>query len=155
MDIGKLLKWVAILALALVVVKVVVPWVQEQGGGPLGGAGVAPSGEGDSCTASAMQASEHWGRGLRQFVNPPYDSSAWASFRGGVDSEIRTAERACACMEPSCKKTQAAMRTLKELVSEMDIAIRNGSAPPDDAVQRQESVDNQIDEAIQLIKSGR
>jgi hypothetical protein len=155
MDIGKLLKWAAILALVLVVVKVVVPWVQQQAGGPLGGASTAPSGEGDSCTAAATQASENWGRGLRQFVNPPYDSSAWASFRGGVDSDIRTAERACACMEPSCKKTQAALRTLKDLVSEMDTAIRNGSAPPDDAVQRQELVDNQIDEAIQLIKSGR
>lgn len=155
MDIGKLLKWVAILALALVVVKVVVPWVREQGGGALGGAATSPGGEGDTCTAAAMQASEHWGRGLRQFVNPPYDSSAWGSFRGGVDSDIRTAERACACMEPSCKKAQAAMRTLKELVAEMDTAVRNGSAPPDDAVQRQESVDNQIDEAVQLIKSGR
>jgi hypothetical protein len=153
MDIGRLLKWAAILALVLVVVNVVIPWVREHGGGPLGGPTTSPSGEGDSCIALAQRASETWGRGLRQFVNPPYDASAWGSFRGDVDSQIRTAERECSCMEPSCKKTQAAMRTLRDLVSEMDIAIRNGSAPPDDAVQRQEAVDNQIDEAAQLVKS--
>jgi hypothetical protein len=155
MDIGRLVKWAAILALVLVVVKVVVPWVREQGAGTLGRAGGAPSGEGDACTAAAQRASETWGRSLRQFVNPPYDPSAWGSFRGDVDSQIRTAERACACMELSCKKTQAAMRTLRDLVSEMDTAIRNGSAPPADLVQRQESVDSQIDEAAQLVKSGR
>lgn len=154
MDIGRLLKWAAILALVLVIVNVVVPWVREHGGGPLGGP-TSSGGEGDSCITLAQRASETWGRGLRQFVNPPYDPSAWGSFRGDVDSQIRAAERECSCMESSCKKTQAAMRTLRDLVSEMDTAIRNGSSPPADAVQRQESVDSQIDEAAQLVKSGR
>jgi hypothetical protein len=36
------------------------------------------------------------------------------------------------------------MSDLRTLVSECDTAIRNGSPPPSDMVQRQEAIDNAI-----------
>ena len=47
------------------------------------------------------------------------------------------------------------MRDLRALVSDLDTAVRNGSPPPSDAVQRQESIDRQIDEATELVRAGK
>ena len=47
------------------------------------------------------------------------------------------------------------MRDLRSLLSDLDSAIRNGSAPPSDLVQRQEAIDKQIDEAAELTRAGK
>ena len=97
-----------------------------------------------SCGAAAARASETWGSGLRRFVNPPYDIAAWGDFRGSVDAQISAADSACNCGTPSCDSVRGALRDLRNLVGEFDTAIRNGSSPPSDAVQRQEAIDDTI-----------
>jgi hypothetical protein len=47
------------------------------------------------------------------------------------------------------------MSDLRGLVSELDTAIRNGSSPPDNAVQRQESIDTTIETAAALARGGK
>jgi hypothetical protein len=47
------------------------------------------------------------------------------------------------------------MHELRSLISDMDTSIRNGSPPPSDAVQRQESIDRQIEAAAELVRGGK
>lgn len=148
MDFGRVIKWAVILGLVVAVWKVGVPWVKRQS---FGGSAASVSGGGASgdpvCVRAAERASEVWGSGLGRFVNPPYDLAAWSSFRGDVDARIQDAESQCSCAEESCRKARSAMSDLRMLVSEMDTAIRTGGSPPSDAVQRQERIDSQINEA--------
>ena len=106
----------------------------------------AGAGQDQSCAQTARRASEEWGSGVGRFVNPPYDLDAWSSFRSGVEKRISDAESECTCAEEKCRKVRDAMHDLRSLVSDLDASIRNGSAPPDDAVQRQESIDNRIND---------
>ena len=47
------------------------------------------------------------------------------------------------------------MSDLRGLVSDFDTAIRSGSSPGQDAVQRQEQIDRQIDDARELVRAGK
>lgn len=105
----------------------------------------------NSCVRGAERASEKWGSGLRQFVNPPYDLNAWSSFRSDVESNINAAEIACDCTAESCEKARSAMRDLRALTNDLDSAIRNGS-DASGFVERQEAIDNRISEASELAR---
>jgi hypothetical protein len=132
---------------------VLLPWVQEQ---KLGGSSVSISSAGDdSCVGQAERASETWGGGLAQFANPPYDMNAWMSFRERVETQIGRAESKCGgCSNESCAKVRSAMSELRSVVSDLDNTIRNG-ASPEGLVQRQERIDNQINEARDLQSAGK
>jgi hypothetical protein len=151
MSFSQLLKWLVIVAIVFLAWKYGIPWVKQHTGSTKS----APSRADDSCVGAARAASEAWGSGIHQFVNPPYDTGAWSSFRSGIDSKIAAAESACGCSTESCTKGQSAMRDLRSLVSDLDTVIRTGAPPPGDIVQRQESVDRQIDEAQDLVRSGK
>src|ERR1043165_8392413 len=100
-----------------------------------------------SCIGAAEKASQTWGSGIGRFVNPPYDMDAWSIFRSDVDSKIANAQGQCACVAESCRKIQSALHDLSGLAGDLDSAIRSGSPPPSDIVQRQEAIDHQLDEA--------
>lgn len=142
---------VVVVAIAYVAWKYVVPWVKQQGGR---GSETTTASAGGACVRSAESASEAWGSGLRQFVNPPYDLDAWSSFRGNVESEINAADANCDCAAESCEKARVAMRELRSLVSDLDSTIRSGS-DASDFVQRQERIDNAINEAAELASAGK
>jgi hypothetical protein len=108
-----------------------------------------------SCISAADKASSAWGSGVGRFVNPPYDMDAWSIFRSDVDSKIANAQGQCACVAESCHKIQSALHDLSSLASDLDSALRSGSPPPSDIVQRQEAIDHQLDEARDLIRSGK
>ena len=153
MDFGRIGKIVVLVAIVFIAWKYVVPWMKQQGGGVSETTTPASNG-GGSCVQSAQHASETWGGGLHQFANPPYDLNAWSSFRGNVESEISSAERDCACTGESCEKAREAMRDLRALVSDVDSTIRNGS-DASGFVQRQEAIDNRINEAAELARAGK
>jgi hypothetical protein len=146
-DLGRLVKWIVIAAIVVFAWKVGLPWMQQQRIGSSGPSiSSAAATVDDSCVGAAERASETWGSGLPRFINPPYDMDAWSSFRASVNSHIGEAESKCTCAEASCETVRGAMRDLRELVSDMDGAIRSGSSPGN-IVQRQESIDNRIAEA--------
>jgi len=145
MDVGRLLKWAFVIAVIVIAWKVVLPWLRNTGTGSSTTTTVA-AGD-NSCSGAAQRASEAWGSGLRQFVNPPYDVNAWSTFRGEVESKITSAELQCNCSAESCVKTRGALTDLRGLISDLDRSIRNGSEPPSDAVSRQDSIDTRISEA--------
>lgn len=154
MDVGRLLKWIVIIGIAVFAWKVVVPWAKQQ---KLGGSSPSISNSAvgdDSCAGQAERASEVWGSGLAQFANPPYDLSAWSTFRDRVESQISQAESKCSCAAESCEKVRGAMGDLRSLVSDLDNTIRNGSSP-EGFVQRQEQIDNRINEARDLQNAGK
>jgi hypothetical protein len=149
---GRIAKLVVIVAVLYVAWKYGLPLLQHRGGG---GTQTSQSATQSSCPGAASQASETWGSGLHSFVNPPYDLAAWSSFKDGVDAKISAAEGECSCSSESCDKVRAAMRDLRSLATELDTAIRAGSPPPADIVQRQEAIDKQIDEAAELTRAGK
>jgi len=155
MDFGKILKSVVAIVIVFAIWKYVVPWAKQEFGAKSESSTEASSGGDGSCVRAAERASEAWGSGLRQFVNPPYDANAWSSFRSDVDAKISAAESDCSCEDDSCTKARSAMNDLRSLVSDVDGAIRGGASFPGDAVQRQESIDNQINEAGDLVRSGK
>jgi hypothetical protein len=152
MDIGRILKWIVVIAVVFVLWKVVLPRFDH---GPAADTATSGGTVPRSCPAAATRASDAWGSGLSRFVNPPYDVDAWSIFRSEVESKIAQAETACACIDQSCEKTRTAMHELRSLISDMDTSIRNGSPPPSDAVQRQESIDRQIEAAAELVRGGK
>jgi len=152
MDIGRLLKWIVIIAIVFFAWKVVVPWVKAQ---QLPSTSASISNVGDeSCAGRAERASEAWGSGLSRFANPPYDLAAWSAFQTGIDAQIAMAEAKCSCASESCQKVRSAMSDLRGLVSDLDNTIRNGSSP-DNIVARQENIDNRINEARDLQNAGK
>lgn len=157
MDFGRLLKWVVIIAVAIYVFRVVVPWVkaQKMDGSRTSISSATGGGADDPCSRAAAQASERWGSGLAQFVNPPYDLNAWSSFKSNVDSQISSAESKCSCAKESCTKVRGAMGELRSLVSDMDRAIRTGGSPGGNIVQQQEHIDMLIEEAGDLARAGK
>lgn len=148
---SRIVKLIVLIAILYAVWKYGLPWLQRQGSGGSSTHAAATSG----CPGAAARASETWGSGLHTFVNPPYDLNAWSSFHDSVESKISSAERECSCSADSCQKARAAMSDLRSLLSDLDTAIRNGSAPPSDLVQRQEAIDKQIDEAAELTRNGK
>ena len=149
---GRIAKLVVIIAVLYVGWKYGLPWLQHRGGG---GTQTSQSATQSSCPGAASSASETWGSGLHSFVNPPYDLAAWSSFKDSVDAKISSAESECSCSSESCDKVRAAMRDLRSLASDLDTAIRAGSSPPADIVQRQEAIDKQIDQAAELTRAGK
>jgi hypothetical protein len=119
-------------------------WQRSHQGVPAAAAGASPA---QQCAAAAAAAGETWGSGVGRFANPPYDAAAWDEFRSRVDSQARHAQEACLCGDAACSTAKNAMADLRGLVSEMDSALRNGSPPPSDLVQRQEAIDNAINAA--------
>jgi hypothetical protein len=146
----RLVKLLVVAAIAFVAWKYVVPWVKKQGGS----SETTVAGGGASCVRSAERASEAWGSGLSRFTNPPYDAASWSTFRGNVESRINAAEADCTCAVESCTKAREAMRDLRSLVNDLDSTVRNGS-PASDLVQRQEAIDNRINEAGELARAGK
>jgi hypothetical protein len=149
---NKLVKLVVVAVVLYFAWKHGLPWIQQKTSSSSSSSQTTSQ---RSCTQLASAASDAWGRGLHQFVNPPYDVNAWSSFRQDVESKISNAESECNCSSESCSKVKSAMRDLRNLVSDLDTSIRSGSPPPSDAVQRQEAVDKQIDEAADLVRSGK
>ena len=122
------LRWLVVIVAIAIAAKYAIPRLK-----PLGTTTSVSKG---SCAGAAERASETWGSGLHRFANPPYDIAAWSDFRSNVDAQITEAEK--------CESVRPAMHDLRALVDECDTAIRNGSPPPADFVQRQEAIDNAI-----------
>ncbi|HET7434954.1 MAG TPA: hypothetical protein VFN10_09615 [Thermoanaerobaculia bacterium] len=148
----RIIKFVIAIVVVIAVWKYVLPWAKQEFGG--GGAKTHASSD-NSCVKAGQRASERFGSGIGRFVNPPVDQAAWAEFQSDVASRISSAESACTCDADSCRRVQNAMRELRSLSSDLDSAVRAGSAPPSDIVQRQEAVDNQLDEAADLARAGK
>jgi hypothetical protein len=157
MDFGKIVKVLIAIAVIIFIWKKGIPWAKESfsSGSSTPSASSGSSGAAAGCADRAAQASEAWGSGLRQYVNPPYDLESWGRFKSSVDAKVSMAEAGCGCDLESCRQAQGAMRDLRTLVSEMDLAIRGGTSVPSDAVTRQESIDDAIDQARQLAQSGK
>ncbi|HEX2835608.1 MAG TPA: hypothetical protein VHW00_21525 [Thermoanaerobaculia bacterium] len=157
MDFNRIIKAVVVLGLVLFVWKAGLPWLKKQnfGGSTASSSATGRSGAESSCIRSAENASGAWGNGIGRFVNPPYDTSAWASFRSDVESKIGNAESACSCTQESCEKVRTSMRELRGLISEIDGAIRGNGSFPEDAVARQERIDTLINEAGDLVRAGK
>lgn len=150
MDANRLVKWIVVIVLVVFAWKYAIPWAKQQ----IQGHSASTVTASNSCTTAAQKASETWGSGLNHFVNPPYDLGAWSSFRSDVESKISAAETECRASSQSCDTARSAMTDLRSLVSDLDSAIRNGSPPPDNAVQRQEAIDTKIEAAAVLARAG-
>src|SRR5437764_260192 len=122
-------------------------WRWWQGQHHAAAAATAASSPAQECASLAAGASETWGSGVGRFANPPYDMAAWDDFRSRVETGARRAQEKCLCGDAACNSAKSAMSDLRGLVSEMDSALRSGSPPPSDLVQRQEAIDNAINAA--------
>jgi len=151
MDLSRIVKWLVILIVAFLAWKYLSPKFLKKETTPAGDGTFVNS----SCIGAADKASSAWGSGIGKFVNPPYDMDAWTIFRSDIDSKIANAEGQCACVAESCEKVRAAMSELRGLANDLEGALRNGSPPPGDIVQRQEAIDKKLDDARDLIRAGK
>jgi len=155
MDVGRAFKWIVIIALVFGVWKYVIPWVKNEANS-MGRSSNLSSASGNSpCVSAAENASSAWGGGIGRYVNPPYDINAWSSFKSNVDGKISNAESECSCSEDSCRTARSAMGDLRALVADLDSAIHGGASPGQDIVQRQEAIDNKINDARGLVQAGK
>jgi hypothetical protein len=134
-----------VVVLAFVIFK----WWKNHQSAPTAAAGASPAQE---CAAAAAAAGDTWGSGVGRFANPPYDAAAWDDFRSRVEREARQAQEKCLCGDAACNTAKGAMSDLRSLVNEMDSALRSGSPPPSDLVQRQEAIDTAINAARDAAK---
>jgi hypothetical protein len=145
----------------LVIAIAVIAFLWKQFGQKIQGSGGGSSTAGSSssveasCVSAAEAAGETWGSGVGKFANPPYDTTNWDDFRSRVEQQARSAEGKCLCSSESCNAAKTAMNDLRSLVNEMDSSIRSGNPPPSDLVQRQEMIDNGINQARDLVKQGK
>jgi len=141
---GRIIKLVVFIAVLFFLWKEVLPRITTHGSET-----TKPTGTnaGTNCVFEARGASDYWGGTLAHFANPPYDMQAWDDFKSKVDARIGRAQEKCSCEEDSCRLGRQAVEELRGLVTEMDSSIRNGTPPPSDAVQRQERIDNAINDA--------
>jgi hypothetical protein len=146
-----LIKLIVAVVIVLLIWKKGVPWWEQRRGAS---ATKATASAGQSCVELAEKASNDWGAGIGRFANAPYDLTAWGEFRTRTDVAIAHAQSQCACAEESCRKARQAMGDLRTLVSELDSSIRVGTPPPDGLVQRQEQIDNTINEARAAVQGG-
>ncbi|MGN6185528.1 MAG: hypothetical protein ACTHQM_17960 [Thermoanaerobaculia bacterium] len=154
MDLNRIIKWVVILGLAIAAWKYGAPFVKRMNAGGTQASATGKAAD-SSCIRAAESASNAWGDGIGRFANPPYDTTAWSSFRSNVDAKIASAESACTCAEESCLKVRTAMSELRSLESEVDGAIRGSGSFPEDAVSRQARIDDLVNEAGDLVRAGR
>ena len=154
MDLSRIVKWLVIVIVAFLAWKYLSPRFLKSDAATSSPA-QQPGFVSSSCIGAAEKASQTWGSGIGRFVNPPYDMDAWSIFRSDVDSKIANAQGQCACVAESCHKIQSALHDLSSLASDLDSALRSGSPPPSDIVQRQEAIDHQLDEARDLIRAGK
>lgn len=155
MDLGKLLKWGVVIAVVVFGWKTFSPAIKEKLDSATSTKSSAAASAGSSCVERAAAASERWGSGLAQFVNPPHDLDAWGRFRADVEASIARAQAECGCSDESCRTARNALGDLRGLVSELDLAIRGGSSPPSDVVRRQEAIDDAIEEARGQVRAGK
>ena len=141
----------AIIQILVVVVLafLIFKWWKNHQAAPTAAAGASPSQE---CAAAAGAAGDAWGSGVGRFANPPYDAAAWDEFRSRIEKQARQAQEKCLCGDAACNTAKGAMSDLRSLVNEMDSALRSGSPPPSDLVQRQEAIDNAINAAREAAK---
>ena len=137
------------LLIVIVIAFLVFKWWKSHQSTPTAAAGASASQE---CAAAAAAAGETWGSGVGRFANPPYDTAAWDDFRSRVEKQARQAQEKCLCGDAACNTAKGAMSDLRSLVNEMDSALRSGSPPPSDLVQRQEAIDNAINAARESAK---
>ena len=152
MDLSRIVKWLVVVIVLFFAWKYLSPKFLKKETTPAAADGTFVN---SSCIGAADKASSAWGSGVGRFVNPPYDMDAWSIFRSDVDSKIANAQGQCACVAESCHKIQSALHDLSSLASDLDSAMRSGSPPPSDIVQRQEAIDHQLDEARDLIRAGK
>ena len=148
-----LIKLVIVAVIVVVIWKKGVPWWNAHQSTTT--TTTSSSSSDNACVSLAESASETWGSSIGHFVNPPYDLAAWDDFRSRVEQRTRSADDKCSCAADSCTTAKAAMNDLRALVQEMDRSIHEGTPPPSDAVQRQESIDNAINSAHDLARQGK
>lgn len=148
-----LLKLAVVVIVALLIWKKGIPWWKEQHASQA--SAISNTSVNNTCVDAAAEADDTWGSGVGHFANPPYDLTAWDDFRSRVETQARRAEEKCLCADSSCTTAKQAMSDLRSLVLEMDQSLRSGSPPPSDLVQRQESIDNAVNNARDLAKQGK
>lgn len=130
------------------------PWLQKQG--IVGGSRPAVSGSPSAdCVSAADAAVATWSDGITRFMNPPVDPSAWGDFRAEVERKLDQTRGACGCATQACGMATQVSRDLRQMLSDMDAAVRSGGPPAIDLVRTQESIDLKIEEAWKLADAGK
>src|SRR5260221_1661431 len=120
MDPSGRVKLIVVMAVVFVIWKYGLPWIKAHPGSSTAQTITADN----SCVAAAERANDAWGSGIGRFANPPYDLTAWGSFKDGVLSSISTAETACSGSEAAWPKARDPMRRLRTLAVRIDLRFR-------------------------------
>jgi hypothetical protein len=105
---------------------------------------------GATCADRAREASEQFGDGIGQFVNPPVDPAAWDIFRGTVETKIGAAEAECSCVSEACRKGREALTRMRGVLRDLQASAQSGTPFATNLASEQEAIDAAIEEAARL-----
>ena len=143
MRFNTIVKLLILAAVLFVIWKNVLPYITRHG------ATTSTSSEQTSpatnCLFEARAANDYWGSNISRFSGA-IDRQAWDEFKQNVDNHIGRAQRKCFCNDDPCSRAKSAMAELRSLAYDWDAAARSGGPVPSDTVQRQESIDNVLNQ---------
>lgn len=128
------------------------PWLRQQ----LDQDALVSAGEGPArCVGMADRANDIFGDQVGRLSAPGGNADAWAVFVGDVDAAIGQARSACTCKEPSCRTALQAMTELRALLQQLDDRFRDGTARIRNPVERQKKINELLNHARGLARSGQ
>ena len=142
---GNLIKLLIVIAVVFALWKYVLPNITRSGTTQTSTSDAPRTTPSENCLFEARQANDYWNSNISRFSGA-LDRQAWDDFKSGVDNRVARAERKCFCNDDACTRAKTAMSELRKLAYDWDAAARSGGPVPTDSVQRQESINNVLNQ---------
>ena len=149
----KLIKLIVVAVILYFGVTVGYPKLKEALGSGSTSSGTSEDGGGDRCVSAARGASDRFVDRAVPLASPPMDPDRWFPVSADVGEAVSEAQSDCSCGEESCRKASRALDRLQSMLSELDQAADGGN-PPLNLAAAQNEVDDLLNEARRLARSG-
>jgi len=106
------------------------------------------------CAAQARLTKLALENGADRFRNAPFPAKEWESFRTDIQKRIHRTNPLCRSKTDSCKKGAAALRKIRDLITELDSSNRSGVAVSVETGPQLEEIEKAVAEAEAAARSG-
>jgi hypothetical protein len=125
------------------------PYLKERMEGGGGGSNVTGMGDGAMCIRRVQKAGLDLRKRTRSFEGPEVDLAKFAGAIDVIESQVKQAERECACNGSACRAGRESLVVLKEAVANYERRVKKGDYRPLDL----RSFDSMVKEAAVIARS--